>query len=211
LAGGGYPGTCRDPERRERKRRANPERRPAYRFRANGQTVAADDLLCGPITRVLLAGADDFVVWRADSTPAYQLAVVVDDALMRIGQVVRGVDLLGSTPWQLALYGAFGYPIPTFAHVPLLRDATGQRMAKRSSAEGLAPLRAEGRSSLFRFSGPPNRALSSAQIVGMLAASCGLAPPYTACSPQDLLPGFYPERIADHTSAEPQTEPSALY
>lgn len=179
-----YPGTCRDPDRRAQQRRRHPDRPPAYRYRASGQIITIHDRLHGAITRTLHPGADDIVLWRADSTPAYHLAVVVDDALMRIGEVVRGDDLLQSTPWQAALLAAFHYPLPTYAHVPLLRDAGGERMAKRTAAEGLDTLLAAG--------------ISPQRLVGKLAASCGIAPPGTTCTPRELLPGFRPERLA-HT------------
>jgi glutamyl-tRNA synthetase len=87
----------------------------------------------------------DFVVCRADGTPAYQLAVVVDDAAMGITQVVRGEDLLGSTPRQILLYQALSLLVPSFAHVPLVVDDQGQRLAKRHAASFLAAQRAAGR------------------------------------------------------------------
>jgi glutamyl-tRNA synthetase len=176
-----YPGTCREPALRNVQRRKHPERRPAYRFRVTGQAIAFIDGLRGPMTARLEPGADDFVIWRFDGTPAYQLAVVVDDALMRIQQIVRADDLLDSTPRQIALYQAFNYAIPSFAHVPLLRDATGARLAKRDAAAGIT---------MQREAGAPPEA-----IVGMLAASCGLAPAGIRCAPAELLPTFSPVRL----------------
>jgi len=177
-----YPGTCRDPDRRTSRRRSRPDRAPAYRFAMTGTEQQFTDAVVGPCRFPLAAGDDDFVIWRTDGTPAYQLAVVVDDALMEIAQVVRGDDLLDSTPYQLALYQAFGYQAPEWAHVPLLRDSEGARLAKRHETEGLADHRA--------------RACQPEEVVGALATSCGLVPGGTTCTAQDLLHGFTPARLA---------------
>lgn len=173
-----YPGTCRDANSRHAKQRAHPDRRPSYRFMAPRESIQFVDRVAGQVSQDLAREVGDFVVWRADGVPAYQLAVVVDDALMRIGEAVRGADLLDSTPRQIALYRALGYPIPAFAHVPLLRDVYGARLAKREGAAGLAPLRAVG--------------VDAAEVVGDLAASCGMVPTGTRCRAVDLLPGFDP-------------------
>ena len=151
------------------------------RFRALDTVVQIEDRLYGAIRQNLAQDVGDFVIWRADGTPAYQLAVVVDDALMRIGEVVRGFDLLDSTPRQVALFRAFGYAVPSFAHVPLLNDGQGVRLAKRASSAGLAPLR--------------QRGMRAEQVVGMLAASCGLAPEGSSCTPRELVADFRPEQI----------------
>lgn len=171
-AGARYPGTCGDPARRARQQRLHPERAPAYRFRAPDAMVMFVDRLCGPFAQHLARHVGDFVVWRADGTPAYQLAVVVDDALMGIEEVVRGEDLLDSTPRQIALFEALGYAVPAYAHVPVYRDATGARLSKREGSAGLDALRG---------SATPE------QVVGMLAASRGLVAPGTRCSPRELL------------------------
>ena len=96
--------------------------------------------------RSYVAGGDfgDFIVWRRDDVPAYQLACVVDDAAMRITEVVRGADLLKSTARQLLLYRALGLASPGWHHCPLLRDAGGQRLAKRADALSLRALRGRG-------------------------------------------------------------------
>ena len=114
----------------------------------------------------------DFVVRRADGIFAYQFAVVVDDGLMHISQVVRGMDLLASTARQILLYEALGFTVPAFAHVPLLLDREGRRLAKRSQSEGLEPLRAAG--------------ATPAQVVGQLAAGCGLVEEGAAISAFEL-------------------------
>jgi glutamyl-tRNA synthetase len=96
--------------------------------------------------QVFTCGKDfgDFVIWRHDDLPSYQLAVVVDDAAMQITEVVRGEDLLRSTARQLLLYEALGSTAPAFFHCPLMRDAAGQRLAKRHDALSLRALRAAG-------------------------------------------------------------------
>ena len=93
------------------------------------------------------AGVDfgDFTIWRRDGVPAYELAVVVDDAAMHITEVVRGADLLRSTARQLLLYEALGLAAPQWCHLPLVRDAAGRRLAKRTAGLTLRELRAAGR------------------------------------------------------------------
>ena len=135
-----YPGTCRS--NRDADVRSA---RSTWRFRVpDGEAIAFTDALCGP--RVFVAGKDfgDFVVWRYDHVPAYQLAVVVDDAAMRITEVVRGVDLLRSTARQLLLYRALVFEPPAFCHCPLVKDHTGARLAKRHEALSLRTLREKG-------------------------------------------------------------------
>ena len=116
-----------------------------WRFRVpDGETISFVDGRCGP--QQFVAGKDfgDFVVWRHDGVPAYQLYVVVDDAAMQITEVVRGADLLKSTARQLLLYRALGLPVPQFYHCPLMTDEKGVRLAKRHDALSLRRLRAAG-------------------------------------------------------------------
>jgi glutamyl-tRNA synthetase len=96
--------------------------------------------------QVFVAGRDfgDFVVWRRDDVPAYQLAVVVDDALMRVTEVVRGADLLKSTARQLLLQSALGHPAPAYFHCDLVTDERGERLAKRHESLSLRAMRAAG-------------------------------------------------------------------
>ena len=110
----------------------------------NGETIGFEDSGMG--SHRYVAGRDfgDFVVWRRDDVPAYQLACMVDDAAMRITEVVRGADLLKSTARQLLLYRALGLVPPAWHHCPLLRDAAGQRLAKRTDALSLRALRERG-------------------------------------------------------------------
>ena len=138
-----YPGTCR-PARPRLLDLENPAA-VNWRFRTTyGETVRFDDGAAGP--QAFRAGRDfgDFLVWRKDGLPSYQLAVVVDDAAMKITEVVRGEDLLVATAQQILLYRALGLPPPAFYHCPLVTDATGQRLAKRTGAHSLRALRAAG-------------------------------------------------------------------
>jgi glutamyl-tRNA synthetase len=117
-----------------------------WRFRVpDGEAISFVDGRHGEVT--LTAGRDfgDFVVWRRDDVPAYELAVVVDDIAMQITEVVRGEDLLVSTARQILLYRALGAEPPDFYHCPLVRDADGQRMAKRSASMSLSALREAGK------------------------------------------------------------------
>jgi glutamyl-tRNA synthetase len=134
--GGAYPGTCRDLTPRNRAAREAGGRRPAWRVRAGGERVEVVDRLHGGFDAVV----DDFVVRRADGAPAYQLAVVVDDADQGVGEVVRGDDLLDSTPRQAWLGRRLGLAVPAYAHVPLVLGADGERLAKRHGAVTLSDL-----------------------------------------------------------------------
>jgi glutamyl-tRNA synthetase len=140
-----YPGTCR-PERGEGAPAATHGKpRVNWRFRVpEGETVRFVDGCYGEQSFVSGRDFGDFIVWRHDDVPAYQLAVVVDDSLMKITEVVRGEDLLRSTARQLLLYRALGWPPPRFYHCPLLKDETGIRLAKRHDSLSLRALRARG-------------------------------------------------------------------
>ena len=135
-----YPGTCRD--KKLSTPGAQPSTRFAWRFRVpDGETIAFTDGNCGE--QKFVAGKDfgDFVVWRGDGVPAYQLACVADDAAMQITEVVRGADLLVSTARQILLYRALGVPVPRFFHCALMLDEKGVRLAKRHDALSLRTLR----------------------------------------------------------------------
>lgn len=116
-----------------------------WRFHVpDGEAITFDDGRCG--RQSFVAGVDfgDFVVWRKDDVPAYELAVVADDVDMRITEVVRGEDLLRSTARQLLVYRALGAEPPAWFHTPLVRDAEGRRLAKRHQALAISELRARG-------------------------------------------------------------------
>ncbi len=117
----------------------------AWRFRVpEGENIRFDDARLGPQSAIAGADFGDFVIWRKDDIPAYQLAVVVDDAEMGITEVVRGEDLLTSTFRQLLLYRALGWKPPAFYHCPLILDESGRRLAKRSASLSLRALRESG-------------------------------------------------------------------
>ena len=127
----------------------------AWRFRVpDGRTIEFDDALAGRVRRTAGVDFGDFVVWRRDDLPAYELAVVADDHAMEIAEVVRGEDLLTSTARQLLLYEALGWPPPAFCHVPLVRDAEGRRLAKRTGGLAIRDLRGRGLSPADVLSGP---------------------------------------------------------
>jgi glutamyl-tRNA synthetase len=139
-----YLGNCRekiaDANRYEDPKGVN------WRFRVpDGETISFLDQHQG--LRSFVAGRDfgDFVVWRRDDVPAYQLAVVADDAAMQVTEVVRGVDLLKSTSRQLLLIKALGFEAPSYFHCDLVRDNAGVRLAKRHDALSLRTLRQQGR------------------------------------------------------------------
>ena len=138
-----YPGRCR--RRVEESARYETPAGVNWRFRIpDGEMISFADGNQGP--QHYIAGSDfgDFVVWRRDDIPAYQLAVVVDDAAMQISEVVRGADLLKSTARQLLLIRALGYFVPAYYHCDLVRGELGARLAKRHDALSLQALRAQG-------------------------------------------------------------------
>ena len=168
-----YPGTCRHLTQAQCRQYEANNRRPALRFRVDDErTVSFTDLLIGPVEQQVQQAVGDFIVCRSDSIFAYQFAVVVDDALMHINQVVRGIDLLPSTARQILLFEALGFPVPTYAHAPLLVDEHGKRFSKRIQSAGLEPLRAVG--------------ATPEQIVGQLATDCGLVDRGELLSAEDL-------------------------
>jgi glutamyl/glutaminyl-tRNA synthetase len=117
----------------------------AWRFRVpDGREIEFDDALAGRVQRTAGEDFGDFVVWRRDDLPAYELAVVADDHAMEIAEVVRGEDLLTSTARQLLLYEALGWAAPAFCHMPLVRDAEGRRLAKRTGGLAIRDLRTRG-------------------------------------------------------------------
>ncbi len=174
---GAYPGTCRKLSSAQRARWRR-ERPPALRLRAGPDIVTVDDVLAGPYT----GGSDDLVLRRNDGVPAYNLAVVVDDAAQGVTEVVRGRDLLESTPRQVLLARLLGLPpVVRYAHVPLVVGADGQRLAKRHGAVTLGALAASG--------------VPAARVTAALAASLGL-PVQGAVAAGDLGAGFDLSRVA---------------
>lgn len=171
-----YPGTCR-----ERPAEALAGRATALRFCVPSGLVCFRDGLQGEVCFEPAAETGDFVVRRKDGAAAYQLAVVVDDAAMRITHVLRGADLLSSTARQLLLYDALGLRPPAWLHVPLLLGPDGERLSKRHGSVTLREAREAG--------------VRPEALVGWLAASCGLAAPGEECTPQALIERFAVERL----------------
>lgn len=172
--GPAYPGTCRHLSPAERAAKAA-SKVPARRFRMPGEPTCFTDLVQGAQTFTGGAGGD-FVVRRADGIWGYQLAVVVDDGLMGITDVVRGADLLDSTPRQIRLFEALGLPVPQFAHVPLLLGPDGSRLAKRHGAVSVAAMRTAGTA--------PER------VIGYLAFLSGLLERPEPVTAAELIPSF---------------------
>lgn len=171
-----YPGTCLRLSQRRRAELAA-TRPPALRVRAGSAISSVHDLWAGEVTGVV----DDFVVVRNDGVPAYNLAVVVDDLAMDIDQVVRGDDLLSSSPRQAWLARQLGGAAPDYAHVPLAVNADGRRLAKRDGAVTLADLAAVG--------------VSPAEVLSRIAASLALAEPGESVSLPQLRDRFDPSAL----------------
>lgn len=123
--GGIHPPACVAPAR---------DRSPAWRLHVGSARIGFDDRVQGAQHQDLAHEVGDFVIWRADGACAYQLAVVVDDAAQGIGEVVRGADLLDSTPRQILLQRLLGFPLPTYAHLPLALGADGRKLSKHEAA-----------------------------------------------------------------------------
>jgi glutamyl-tRNA synthetase len=162
-----YPGTCRNGV-------TKPGKPPALRFVFEAPSPGFEDVLCGAYPEGRVGG--DFVLRRADGIWSYQLAVVVDDAEEGITEVIRGEDLLSSTPRQIALYQALGYPVPRFAHVALVVDGNGNRLATRHQATSIESLREAGR--------------SPEQVIGQLACSLGLTATDAPIRAEELVQAF---------------------
>lgn len=170
-----YAGTCRNLTPAERLERQK-TRRPALRIRVPEETIEFHDLLQGRVRENLRRECGDFILRRSDGVYAYQLAVVVDDALMGVNQVVRGSDLLGSTARQIWLGRTLGYSTPEYCHVPLLCAPDGRRLSKRESDLTLRALRESG--------------VKPEEIVGRLAHAAGLTDHPEPVRPAELLPVF---------------------
>lgn len=183
-----YAGTCRGLSDAEVARRAA-LRPPAVRLRVPDEddpagTITFVDLAYGAHQEMLARECGDFLVRRSDGVVAYQLAVVVDDALMGVTQVVRGRDLLGSCARQIYLGGLLGYPAPEYGHVPLLVAPDRRRLSKRDKDLDLGVLR--------------ERGVCAERVVGTLAAAAGLCERGADVMPGELVGAFSWDAIASH-------------
>lgn len=179
--GPAYPGTCRSLSTEERTTRAL-TKQPSLRVRMPDEATAFVDLVQGAQSFPGGAGGD-FVVRRADGIWGYQLAVVLDDGLMGVTDVLRGADLLDSTPRQIRLFEALGLPVPRFAHVPLLLGPDGARLAKRHGAVSVTAMREAG--TAMREAGTaPER------VIGYLGYISGLLERPEPVTAAELVPHF---------------------
>jgi glutamyl-tRNA synthetase len=172
LPDGAYPGTCRELTVHQRARHLREGRRPALRLRTDGERFTVHDLVAG----VYEGTVDDVVLQRGDGVPAYNVAVVVDDALQGVTHVLRADDLLSSTPRQRLLQDLLGFPEPSYAHVPLVLAPDGSRLAKRHGAVTLHDLAARG--------------VEAPRVLARLGASLELCSADERVTAADLVPRF---------------------
>ncbi len=172
-----YAGTCRDLTEAERRKKT---KAPAWRIRVPDAEYGVCDGLQGMYRENLARECGDFIVRRADGVYAYQLAVVVDDAQGGVTEVVRGFDLLSSTPRQIYLQELLGLPTPKYYHVPLLVDESGRRLSKRDGDLDLGVLRER---------------LTPEELLGRLAWAAGLLGRYAPVSADDLVSHFDWEKV----------------
>lgn len=174
-----YDGRCR--QRYQEGGEAAPlHRKPAWRIEVPDEEWRFVDQIQGAYSENLRRDCGDFILRRSDDIFAYQLAVVVDDAEMGVTQVVRGSDLLGSTPRQMWLLKTLGYPQPEYAHLPLLLAQDGRRLAKRDAAQNLGELKQQ---------------VTAPQLVGQIATMCGLLEAYEPVMPEGLIDLFRWKKI----------------
>ena len=188
-----YRGTCRSLTAADSARHEAAGRRGSWRYHVDPGPVCYKDDLAGPVCQDVAEAVGDFVVQRSDGVVAYQLAVVADDALMHITHVLRGADLISSTPRQIMLYRALGFLPPRFAHVPLLYGADGARLSKRHGSVSVASLRGSG--------------IAAEVVTGYLSWLSGLVPKGTAARPSDLVSRFSMETVSRRPSV---VDPSRL-
>lgn len=174
-----YPGTCAHLTPEEAAERAK-TRAPAMRLRVPDETITFTDRVFGAQAENLARDCGDFLLQRSDGLFGYQLAVVVDDALSGVTEVVRGRDILSATPRQIYLQHLLGYPQPAYAHIPLLMDAQGRRLAKRDRDLDLSAL---------------SKRFSPEEILGFLAWSAGIQPEMRPTTLDALIPLFSWDKI----------------
>ena len=174
-----YDGRCSRLTEAEREALSQ-TRRPAWRVKVGQESITFCDFLYGEYKEDLKTDCGDFILRRSDGVYAYQLAVVADDAAMGVTQVVRGSDLLSSTPRQIYLQRLLGLPEPEYGHVPLLLAADGRRLAKRDRDQELGELQS-------RYTAP--------ELLGRLAHLAGLIPEPAPITAQQLIPLFSWEKL----------------
>lgn len=174
-----YPGTCRHLSE-EQIASAAKIRKPAWRIRVPDETIRFVDGLQGESQQNMPAECGDFPLRRADGTYCYQLAVVIDDALMGVNEVVRAKDLLSSTPQQIYLYNLLGFPVPRFIHIPTVLDSAGNRLAKRDRSVSLRDLK-------DRY--------TPEEILGRLAYLAGLQKDLTPGSAENMIDLFSWDKV----------------
>ena len=169
-----YPGTCRNLTEAQRSERSL-LRTPSLRLRVPEETVCFEDGLCGEVRIRLAEECGDCILQRSDGLFSYQLAVVVDDALSGVTEIVRGRDILSATGWHRVLQEALGYPVPAYVHVPLLTDCQGRRLAKRDKDLGIEAL---------------SERFTPEQLLGFLAYAAGLLEAPEPRKLEQLIPCF---------------------
>ena len=183
-----YSGTCAhltDEEVRE----LSQVRRPAMRLRVPEETLSFADGLYGWQSENLARDCGDFILRRSDGLFGYQLAVVADDALSGVNEVVRGRDILTATPRQIYLLRELGYPVPRYIHIPLLMDADGRRLAKRDRDLDLTAL---------------SRRFTPEELLGMLAFSAGILDEARPVTLEGLIPLFDWKKVRREDMRLPQ-------
>lgn len=175
-----YPGTCRDLACFERQAKMQ-TRNPSYRLKVTDKTISFVDNHYGKLQHNLAKECGDFIVRRSDGIYAYQLAVVIDDALMGVNQVVRGSDLLSSTAMQLYLYELLELKSPSFTHIPLLITPDGRRLAKRDGSMEISVLK--------------EKLKQPEKLIGWLALMAGQIDKYEPIKVEELSPIFNANKI----------------
>lgn len=171
-----YDGKCRELDAHD-----TPDKSPCFRIIVPDTTIRFIDGVRGEYAQNMKTECGDFIVRRADGVAAYQLAVVCDDALSGVTQVVRGSDLISSTPRQIYLYNTLGFTPPAYFHTPLLLGEHGERLSKRDNKDGLKSIRA-----VCPHAEP---------ILGVLAFNAGIIDRYRPCSLKELAACFDPQRL----------------
>lgn len=172
-----YSGACRHLTQAQRQEK---EKAPSWRLQVPDETYSFTDILQGEVKEHLPTSCGDFIIRRADGVYAYQLAVVTDDIAAGVTEIVRGRDLLTSTPRQMYLYDLLAAPHPEYAHVPLLVDASGRRLSKRDGDLDLGELR---------------KTMSAEELIGRLAHAAGLLERFAPISAQELVQEFAWDKV----------------